>query len=956
MNELRDNGAELGLTADRLRLLELGKNKALLAGIMRLAIQRTLPDRERTLDAPYRLLSAAEGVDPQAVTSVLASPQFGAWANDALHCLLEDAAEMNGIPRETGLGRLAMFAATAAIRAGLPCDVAVPLRDGSASFPGLGVAYLDTTPPWEWGRARLDASGCHVRSRTATVDVPVSWGKASANWSPLLQVTAIEQGLCLEVVLDHIDPFLDRYGTAQRRTTDPDLARWRHLIETGWQILARNHQALAALAASAIRTVVPLIAPGHDRMIGGTEETSFGAIAMSLPPDALGMAETLVHESHHAVLGALRDIEPLVCDEGPDQARSFLGYAPWRDDPRPAHALLQGVYAHYGMGQFWRREYLAGPAGDQERAAVAFARMSAMTERGARSLAESGLLTRGRPDDSWGHRGRGQAMARRATAGHRRAAHRRTHAAARGPLAGPLAREHMIRHPDWPHRQLDVRRLREAGVEAVPFRSVVLKVHSRCNLACDYCYVYEMADQGWRRQPLTMSPPVVAAAVRRVAEHAGTHDLDSIQVSLHGGEPLLAGAAFIDDLAQRLRRAMPARTRLDLVVQTNATRLDRPLLDVLARNGIRIGVSLDGDQAATDRHRQYPSGLGSYESVVRACELLRSADYRQIYGGLLCTVSLENDPVETYEALAVLEPPLIDFRLPYGTWTAPPPGRQPDGSTPYADWLLAAFRRWTQAPPQTRPAVRTFDAIIRLVVGEYPHAAPVGLAPSAVIVIDTDGAIKQDDALYAAYDGAADTGLSVLTDDLDAALDHPATAAAQIGLLALSDQCLACRVRDVCGGGYYPHRYRAGDGFRNPSVYCPDLLALITAIRDHVDAEVSRLFPGGHGRPGNLVEDGLDLHVYPALLPGAPGERVLGRQLFVESGQRPRRELAGGVPVSGRPQIQGQVGGGRESACRVPRATVLLATTSSPIFLALCASPTAARSLARWVITMRMAG
>lgn len=400
----------------------------------------------------------------------------------------------------------------------------------------------------------------------------------------------------------------------------------------------------------------------------------------------------------------------------------------------------------------------------------------------------------------------------------------------------------MIAHPDWPHRQLDVGLLRAAGIEAVPFRSFVLKVHSRCNLACDYCYMYEKADQGWRRQPLTMSPAVVAAAVHRIAGHVRDHDLDSIQVTLHGGEPLLAGAAFIEDLARRVRRELPARTRADLIVQTNATRLDRPMLDMLARCDIRVGVSLDGDRTATDRHRRYPSGQGSYESVARACELLRSADYRHIYGGLLCTVGLENDPVSTYEALAALGPPQIDFLLPHGTWTAPPPSRPPDESTPYADWLLHAFRRWTLAP-KPRPSVRVFNAIITLLFGESTHAATIGLAPSAVVVIDTDGAIKQVDALYAAYDGAADTGLSVLTDDLDTALDHPTTVATQIGLLALSDQCRACRVRDVCGGGYYPHRYRAGDGFRNPSVYCPDLLALITAIRDHVEAEVRRLVP-----------------------------------------------------------------------------------------------------------------
>lgn len=394
MSEIRDNGAGWSLTAQRLRPVELGKHKALLAGVMRLAIQRAIPDHERTLGIPYRLLSDVEALAPQTVMGVLASPQFGAWANDALHCLLEDAPAMNGIPREVSLGHLALFAATAAMRAGVPFDVAVPLRDGTASFPALGTAHLDTAARWEWGHAWLDGAGCHVRSRSATVDVPVPGGTATANWSPLLQVTVIEQGLCLEVVLDHSDPFLDRYGTAQRRIADPDLARWRQLLETGWLILARDHQALAVLAAGAVRTVVPLVAPGPNRMIGGTEETSFGAIAMSLPADALSMAETLVHESHHAVLGALRDVEPLVRDdEGNDQGRLFQGYAPWRDDPRPAHAMLQGIYAHYGMGKFWRREYLAGPRAHRERAALGFGRMRAMTARGVRSLAGSGLLT-----------------------------------------------------------------------------------------------------------------------------------------------------------------------------------------------------------------------------------------------------------------------------------------------------------------------------------------------------------------------------------------------------------------------------------------------------------------------------------------------------------------------------------------------------------------------------------
>ena len=47
----------------------------------------------------------------------------------------------------------------------------------------------------------------------------------------------------------------------------------------------------------------------------------------------------------------------------------------------------------------------------------------------------------------------------------------------------------------WPYTELDVARLRTRGWRPTPVHDVVLKVHQRCNLACDYCYVYTQADQ-----------------------------------------------------------------------------------------------------------------------------------------------------------------------------------------------------------------------------------------------------------------------------------------------------------------------------------------------------------------------------------------------------------------------------------------------------------------------------
>jgi len=393
--------------------------------------------------------------------------------------------------------------------------------------------------------------------------------------------------------------------------------------------------------------------------------------------------------------------------------------------------------------------------------------------------------------------------------------------------------------PRWPHRTLDVPALRAAGHQPHPFRQFVLKVHSRCNLACRYCYIYQMADEGWRRQPTVMSPRIVSAAADRIAEHVSAHEIRGGKVVLHGGEPLLAGPDFIESLAVQLSRALPPWAAISLVMQTNGTRLDKPVLDVLLRHGVRVGVSIDGDRVGS-RDRVYPSGRASYPAVTRALALLRTDRYRTLYGGLLCTIPIASDPVLTYQSLLEHEPPVIDFLLPHGTWSAPPPARPSDDSSPYADWLLEVFRRWAATAPP-RPSIRLFDAIIAMLLGGPGGTEALGLAAADTIVIDTDGAIKQIDTLAAAYDGAADTGLSVLDDALDAALDHPAIVARQIGTAALCARCRACAVRDVCGGGYYPHRYRADDGFRNPSVYCPDLLRLITVIREYVTAEVARL-------------------------------------------------------------------------------------------------------------------
>ena len=209
----------------------------------------------------------------------------------------------------------------------------------------------------------------------------------------------------------------------------------------------------------------------------------------------------------------------------------------------------------------------------------------------------------------------------------------------------------MVAHADYPGR--------------LPISQYILKVHSRCDLACDHCYVYEHADQGWRFQPTAMSPEIVQAASRRIAEHARAHQLDGVTVVLHGGEPLLLGRDRLDATLGELRATIGAVTRLDLRMQTNAVRLSSSMCEVLVAHDVRVGVSLDGDEASNDLHRRSANGASSHAKVLAGLAVLRRPEHRRQYAGLLCTVDLRNDPIRVYDALAAQQPPRIDFLLPH---------------------------------------------------------------------------------------------------------------------------------------------------------------------------------------------------------------------------------------------------------------------------------------------------
>src|SRR6476646_4071208 len=126
---------------------------------------------------------------------------------------------------------------------------------------------------------------------------------------------------------------------------------------------------------------------------------------------------------------------------------------------------------------------------------------------------------------------------------------------------------------EWP-LTLDVPALLASGWQPIPFNEFVVKIHSRCDLACDYCYMYEMADQSWRDRPRRMSMLIADRTAMRIGEHARIHRIPGVTLIMHGGEPLLAGHDLISELVHATRDAAGPGVEVTAKVQTNGVGLD----------------------------------------------------------------------------------------------------------------------------------------------------------------------------------------------------------------------------------------------------------------------------------------------------------------------------------------------------------------------------------------------
>lgn len=357
---------------------------------------------------------------------------------------------------------------------------------------------------------------------------------------------------------------------------------------------------------------------------------------------------------------------------------------------------------------------------------------------------------------------------------------------------------------------------------------IVVKVASRCNINCSYCYMYNLGDLSYKLQPKFIDSKTTKNFAKKLLSHLKSNNSERALIIIHGGEPLMMKKPDFIDFINAFDILRENNIQVGFSLQTNAILLDDEWCDLFKKYDIRVGVSLDGSKEENDKFRVDKKGNGTYNKVINGIEVLKR---NKISTGILSVMNLNSDPIEYYEHFKSLNLSSVDILLLDSNYDHKEHSLA-NNVTP-SEWYIKIFDKWYNEEKQ-KFKIRFFDIIIKEILGEEQRIDSLGIHENNVLVLETNGDLEAVDVLKACGDSFTKNGININTHEIDEVSKSELIEVYYNSGKYLPKKCLACPVQNICGGGYLPHRYSSENGFNNPTIYCNDFLKIITHIQNAV--------------------------------------------------------------------------------------------------------------------------
>jgi uncharacterized protein len=348
-----------------------------------------------------------------------------------------------------------------------------------------------------------------------------------------------------------------------------------------------------------------------------------------------------------------------------------------------------------------------------------------------------------------------------------------------------------------------------------PFSYTLVKLASRCNLDCTYCYWFR--DKSVYETPALLTLAAEDAYVEKLRRHIIRYRAPSFFILFHGGEPMLFGPTRFDAFCRKLRALeRDIGFTLKLGITTNGVLMNDAWCDLFLRHRVSVTLSIDGPADVHDRFRVDFQRRGTFHKTIRALRLLRDARHEP---GVLsvCNPALDPEPLCEY-FINELGLTGFDFLVPDANHEDCPPS--------IAKFYTRLFDLWYDRYSVRGIKIRFVESVARGLLGAESHSESIGYGPTSTVTLLTDGSLEPLDVLRTAGYAYTKTAYNVLTHELQDVEGDPLWQEVLNASVHLPDVCNRCAYKFACGGGHVASRFSLLRRYDNPSVYCDDFKQL----------------------------------------------------------------------------------------------------------------------------------
>ncbi len=340
-----------------------------------------------------------------------------------------------------------------------------------------------------------------------------------------------------------------------------------------------------------------------------------------------------------------------------------------------------------------------------------------------------------------------------------------------------------------------------------------------CPASCAYCFGPHTGGSPLRQETL--------AAIVRWQQALG--EQDTLEITFHGGEPLVPGVKFYRMALPLLREGLAPR-RVRFAIQSNLWLLTDELCELFRDYGVSLGTSLDGPEPINDAQR----GQGYFQRTLAGIERARA---HGLEVGCICTFTARSVP----QAGAIFDF-FVRQGLNFSIHAALPSLRYPDADTwslsgeAHGQLLVDLLERYLGNLARIR--ISTLDSMCRSVSAGRGGICTFGDCLGGYLAVGPDGAI---------YPCQRFTGMpEYQLGHVHAEPSRETLAASPVWRLfqdrqeRIQEECGECPHLDYCQGGC-PYNVLAVHGsfqhsLRDP--HCPSYRRLFGHIMDRAMAEV----------------------------------------------------------------------------------------------------------------------